>query len=622
MAKHGKPKTGKAPKKFFITLVILLCVAAAAVGGYYLLKHFTGKEVNVYPVEDLSMNYAWATEAQTDGRVTTDRIQSVYISETQQITEIYVEEGQAIAIGDPILAFDTTLSELELDRQAIKVSQLELDIREQEEKLAEIDTYKIGSPSYNEPVYDNSYSEDLIIPAYLPYYQKGVGTATDPMVYLWNDDCTYDTAFMASLVALSAELKAAQNPPEDTDTPAGDTDPPAEDTDTPAEDTDTPAEDTDTPAEDADPPAEDTDPPVEDTNPPTEDTDTPAGDADPPVEDTDPPAGDTDTPAGDVPNASEEQKNPYVYVVFEVRDSDAINGTVLRNWEMAILMNEDGTWSFQIVEPVYEPAEDASSGYVPEVYVDDTVYYSASEIAQMKAETKQKIIDLKLELKMAELEYDRLSYELSNGIVYSTVDGVVKNLRDPEIALAENEPVVLVSGGGGYYITAALSEMELASMAVGDTVTIQSWENYTTIEDAAIVEISEYPDETGQYWHYSEGNQNVSLYPFTVFVSEDASLREGEWVTITYTPGGEETEGFYVEVPFIREENGKSYVYTPGKDGRLEKRFVATGGNLWGSYIKILDGLTTEDYIAFPYGRSVEEGAKTRIAGIDELYSY
>ena len=594
MAKHGKPKTGKAPKKLFVTLVILLCAAAAATGGYYLLKHFTGKEVNVYPVEDLSMNYAWATEAQTDGRVTTDKIQSVYISETQQITEIYVEEGQTVAVGDPILAFDTTLSELELDRQSIKVAQLELDIRDAEDKLAEINTYKVGSPSYNTPTYDNSYSEDLVIPNTLPYYQKGVGTAEDPMVYLWNDGCTYDGAFISSLVALSAELKAAQQP----ETP----------------------EATAPPVEETAPPAEETVPPDEETPPTTTGETDPPEETTPPTEDPEPPAEDPDTPTEDTPDGSQEPYDPYIYVVFEVRDSDAVNGTVLRCWEMAILMNEDGTWIFQILEPVYEPEEDASAS-APEIYVDNSVYYSASEIAQMKAETKQKIIDLKLELKMAELEYDRLSYELSNGIVYSTVDGVVKTLRAPETALAENEPVVLVSGGGGYYITAALSEMELASMAVGDTVTIQSWENYTAV-DAAITEISEYPDETGQYWHYSEGNQNVSLYPFTVFVDEDANLREGEWVTITYTPGGEDTEGFYVEVPFIREENGKNYVFTPGEDGRLEKRFVATGGNLWGSYIKILDGLTTEDYIAFPYGRSVEEGAKTRIAEIDELYSY
>lgn len=607
MAKHRKPK--KSPKKLLITLAILLGVAAAATGGYYLLKHFSGKEVNVYSVEDLSMNYSWATEAQTDGRVTTDKIQSVYISGTQQITEIYVEEGQTVAIGDPILAFDTTLSELELDRQAIKVSQLELSIREAEDKLAEISTYKIGTPSYNFPTYDSSYTEDLILPGILPYYQKGVGTAADPMVYLWNDGCSYDGAFIAGLVTLSEELKAAQTQP---DTPT-ETVPPAEETDPPAEETDPPAEETDPPAEETDPPTEETDPPAEETDPPAEETDPPAEETDPPTEETPPPTEET-------PDSSQEPYDPYVYVVFEVRDSDALNGTILRSWEMAILMDENGSWTFQIVEPSYEPEEDASAS-APEIYVDTTVYYTASEVAQMKAETKQQIMDLELELKMAELEYDRLSYELSNGIVYSTVDGVVKTLREPEIALAENEPVVLVSGGGGYYITAALSEIELSSMAVGDTVTIQSWENYTVI-DAAITEISEYPDESGQYWHYSEGNQNVSLYPFTVFVEEDASLREGEWVTITYTPGGAESEGLYVETPFIREENGRSYVFVQNEDGLLEKRYLTSGGSLWGSYIKVLDGLTVEDYIAFPYGRSVKDGAKTRQAGIDELYSY
>lgn len=594
MAKHRKQKSGKTSGKALIAVVIVLCAAAVFVGGYFLLKHFSGKEVNVYSVDDLSMNYAWATESQTDGRVTTDKIQSVYISSTQQITEIYVEEGQTVSIGDPLLAFDTTLSELELDRQSIKVSQLELDIQEAEKKLAEIDTYKVGSPSYSSPTYDTSYSEDLVIPNILPCYQKGIGTTEDPMVYLWNDTCSYDEAFIAALVERSAELKAAQQP----DVPEPST-PPTEEP--------VPPEATEEPTDEVDPPAE-----PEPT--PAEPEPTPEAPVSPTAEPVPPEEDDPETP--------QDPEDPCVYVVFEVRDSDALNGTVLRNWEMAILMAEDGTWVFQIVEPDYEPEEDASSGYVPDSYVDDSVYYSATEIAQMKAETKQKIIDLKLELKMANLEYERLAYELSNGIVYSTVDGEVKTLRDPEEARSENEPVLLVSGGGGYYITAAISELELASMHVGDTVSVQSWENYNIL-DAEIVEISEYPDESGQYWHYSEGNQNVSLYPFRAFVNEDANLREGEWVTVTYTPGGEDSgEGFYVQTPFVRKENGKDYVYTLGENGRLEKRFVTTGGNLWGSYVKILDGLTTEDYIAFPYGRSVEEGAKTRIAEIDELYSY
>ena len=77
-----------------------------------------------------------------------------------------------------------------------------------------------------------------------------------------------------------------------------------------------------------------------------------------------------------------------------------------------------------------------------------------------------------------------------------------------------------------------------------------------------------------------------------------------------------------MEIPFILQENGKDYVYVAGEDDRLEKRQLVTGGNLWGSYIKVLDGLTVEDHIAFPYGRDIKDGAKIRYAEIDELYSY
>ena len=74
-------------------------------------------------------------------------------------------------------------------------------------------------------------------------------------------------------------------------------------------------------------------------------------------------------------------------------------------------------------------------------------------------------------------------------------------------------------------------------------------------------------------------------------------------------------------MPFLRQENGKSYVYVMGEDGLLEKRFVVTGRNLWGSWLEILSGLTEEDYIAFPYGRQTVDGAKVRLAETDELYS-
>lgn len=598
MAKHGTPaKKGKSLKTLLTVLFVLTLLTGAAVGGLYLWKTYGGDEINVYPVENLSMDYAWATEAQTDGRVTTDKIQSVYISGTQQITEIYVEEGQTVSMGDPILAFDTTLSQLELDRQEIAVAQLELDLQKAKDHLAEIDTYKVGSP----PVISYApITGALVYPAAIPCYQKGIGTAEDPMVYLWNDNCAYDSTFILELAALSAQLKAEQEAP--TPEVPETTAPPAEDP--------TPAPETMETPDSAESPA----PEGGESSPAPESTEAPDGETAPPSDPSDPPAEEDPVPP-------EEPEDPRVYVVFEVRESDALNGVILRFWELAILVGEDGSWIFQVVEPAYEPEADNLIEPDYSGTVDTSIYYTAAEIAKMKAETKQQIIDLTLQLKMAELEYDRLSYELSSGMVYSTVDGVVKTVRDPETARVENQPVVLVSGGGGYYVTAALSEMELDTMQVGAKVTVQSWENYSELE-GEIVEISEYPDETGQYWYYSEGNQNISLYPFTVFLDESAALREGEWVTVTYDPGGEDSGGFYVEIPFVLQENGRSYVYAAGENDRLEKRLLTTGGNLWGSYIKVLDGLTVEDHIAFPYGRSVKEGAKLRYAEIDELYAY
>ena len=102
-------------------------------------------------------------------------------------------------------------------------------------------------------------------------------------------------------------------------------------------------------------------------------------------------------------------------------------------------------------------------------------------------------------------------------------------------------------------------------------------------------------------------------------MDESADLQPGSYVSIMFSPGSSE-QGVYLENPFLRTEGGRSYVYLRGEDGRLEKRYVTTGKSLWGSYTEILDGITAEDFIAFPYGKNVKEGAQTVEADIQALY--
>ncbi len=47
---------------------------------------------------------------------------------------------------------------------------------------------------------------------------------------------------------------------------------------------------------------------------------------------------------------------------------------------------------------------------------------------------------------------------------------------------------------------------------------------------------------------------------------------------------------------------------------------VTVGKALWGSYTEILSGLSTDDMIAFPYGKGVKPGVKAEEGDLMDLY--
>ena len=68
----------------------------------------------------------------------------------------------------------------------------------------------------------------------------------------------------------------------------------------------------------------------------------------------------------------------------------------------------------------------------------------------------------------------------------------------------------------------------------------------------------------------------------------------------------------YLSKALIRTENGQSYVYIADENKKLKKQYVRTGQTLYSSYIEVKEGLTEEDWIAFPYGKNVKEGAPVK----------
>ena len=241
------------------------------------------------------------------------------------------------------------------------------------------------------------------------------------------------------------------------------------------------------------------------------------------------------------------------------------------------------------------------------------------ELKALIASTEKEVYSTQRAVRRAQIELDKKKKELGDGNVYSEIDGVVKVVRDAKEAFNNSEPVVEVSGGGGYYVTGSIGELDLGTVKIGDTVQISSWMTGASCE-GKIIEISEFPTDNGSSWG-GDSNSNVSYYPFKVFVSEDVNLQAGDYVDMSYQKTvATDGPSLYLQTMFIRSENGKSYVLARGEDGKLEQRWIQTGRDLWGSYTQIRGGLTVDDYVAFPYGRDVKPGAATVEATADQLY--
>ena len=165
-----------------------------------------------------------------------------------------------------------------------------------------------------------------------------------------------------------------------------------------------------------------------------------------------------------------------------------------------------------------------------------------------------------------------------------------------------------VTGSEGLYVTGGISELLLDKVKPGQMVSVSSWESGSSCE-AEITEIKNYPSTDVST--YGEGNNNVSYYPFVAYIEDTSGFRNGEYVDLTMTVSDDETgSSLYIFKGYVRTENGKSYVLKADENDRLVKQYVKTGRIIYGDTIEIKAGLSEDDRIAFPYGKTAKEGVR------------
>ena len=574
-----KPRMSKKLKKGIIAAACVVGVCGAVWGGLTIARNAQRGDVNVYAVNECAMTDYWGDTSNTSGMVTTDKLQKIYISQSQTVKKVWVKEGDSVKKGTALVSYDSTLTqatverakidydrqtenlevmknELELLKKAKNKETLQAEYDKLEKELNKLIEDATKSPDDNKDVVD---LKQIIITDDMKL-GTGSGNDKDNAIYYYRTTDS-DGSFALSQADLMRIFSSL---------------------------------------------------------------------------------GKTDG---------------TLYLVFVTRAGNKLGGAVMGN-EGYILtaVTEDGpsgvsqdpqqppaggTTAKKLVSVTvkpwngFKPFTDGAPDYGDKkaeieklqrqmAQVQELLDASMTQLDLNKAilEKAQAVKEQEVNLKVAKLKLDKKLAELGDGNVYAEFDGTVKTVRDPDEAYNNSEAVVELSGGGGYYVTGTLSEMDLGSVQVGDSVSISSWMTGAACE-GTIVSIDDYPTSNGNNW--GDGNSNVSYYPFKVFVTEDANLQPNDYVDIQYqkdTSAEESGSSLYLESMFIRTDNGKSYVMARGEDGRLEQRWVQTGRDLWGSYTQIRGGLTIDDYVAFPYGRDVVEGAHTQEATADQLYNY
>lgn len=567
-----KPRMSKKLKKAIIIAACAVGVCGAVWGGLTIARNAQRSDVKVYSVNDFCMTDYWGDTSSTSGMVTTDKIQKVFLSSSQTVNKVWVAEGDSVRKGDKLISYDSTLTQA-------SVEQAKIDYDRQDESL---------TTAKNE----------------LEYLKKAKNKET----------------LKQELDKLNTELDALKKKYDEDPSHPYDGDAPVTEGKMDYKKTMT---------------VKGADGSDQTVNIQYYSWLSTSRLNDSKVEE-------ILTKLGTL-RADKDHPSVDTYVVLVQRYEDKVGGYVDNT--VGLVITETFTAGDDTAVPAVPGSRSVSFSVrsdLPEFEDTERKYDDAAikrlqqkinlanmylensmeqkDLAKAIVDKAQEVKEKEVNQRLAKLSLDKKIKELGDGNVYAEFDGTVKAVRNADEAYNNSEAVIELSGGGGYYVTGTLSEMELGSVKVGDTVSISSWMTGAACE-GTIVSIDDYPTTSGNSW--GDGNRNVSYYPFKVFVEEDASLQANDYVDIQYQKAGTQEQGssLYLQSWFIRTDNGKSYVMARNEDGRLEQRWVQTGRDLWGSYTQIRGGLTTDDYLAFPYGRDVVEGARTVEATPDELYN-
>ncbi len=241
-------------KKRWIALGVTLAVVAVLVFGgiQYLNYRNDQKTVEVVPLTYVASTY-WGDQTSCSGNIVSDYIQELYPDSTKTISEVFVQEGQTVKVGDPLLQYDRTSLELDVESKQVAVEQVKVKIEEAQRQLKKYQKTKpystpaptrkptttprptarpTAKPTARPTNTPRPTAKPTATPAptptpfptpdpgvhvykeltakSIPY--KGLGTTENPYVFLCTDNCTMTKEFLQLLWGLEPESTPSPEP--------------------------------------------------------------------------------------------------------------------------------------------------------------------------------------------------------------------------------------------------------------------------------------------------------------------------------------------------------------------------------------------------------------------------
>ncbi len=588
-------------KKKFVVIPLVMLIAVGAITSFVVLKKQSNSAVKVVPVSELGGMYSsdGLGKLFSQGTLKKGSVQNVNVSDELSINEVKVAKGDIVKKGDTLIEYNTEILQLNADTIQTQIDILTNDIKIAENELL---TLKGLIPSENAPVVETpteAPENDIVIediaPEIVEYENEitkttpplaGDGSESSPYIFNVGQNTVIKKDYMQYLYgATEANTATSPTSPTSPTTPTNPTSP---------------------------------------TNP-TENVTQLA--------------------------TSQPVKNSK-YAMFHIYNEDGvllyswlIDGTKLTDnditdWQCSngVVISENGdifvkqgenlfatlvTYSADTTTDEQISVDDLYDDYlngnldIPDEYLDiqnevadndvenQNYMYTREELQAMILEKEYSIEELKFTKRQNEIDLSNTKKVLETGNEVANIDGEVTFVAKSAEEAFEKGAYIIIVNDSIVNVVGTVSEIDLPYVSVDMLVDVINESNGEKCTGKITNVSHETSQSEGAYNLFGSYDDTVSYYDITVELQEKISITHEDSIMMIINTA-DDSESVWVETAFIRAENGKNYVMVANENNIIEKRYVELGRRYYDVSTEIKSGISNEDRIALPYGKTAE----------------